>query len=96
MRWTWDEAKNQTNQRQHGTRFETAQLVFFDPLASTREDLYPLEQRWQTIGEVGGVIIIVAHTWPEYDSAAGEDVGRIISARKAEKSEINDYAEGEF
>ncbi len=96
MHWTWDEAKNQINQRQHGIRFETAQLVFFDPLASTREDLYPLEQRWQTIGEVSGVIIIVAHSWPEYDSATGEDVGRIISARKAEKSEINDYAEGEF
>ena len=96
MRWTWDEPKNKINQRQHGIRFETAQLVFFDPLASTREELYTLEQCWQTIGEVSGVTIIVVHTWPEYDSATGEDVGRIISARKAEKSETNDYTEGEF
>ncbi len=96
MRWTWCEAKNRTNQRKHGIVFQTAALVFFDPLAATREDLYPLEQRWQTIGEVRGVIIIVVHTRPEYDSAAGEEIGRIISARKAEKSEINDYAEGQF
>ena len=52
MRWTWDHNKNRTNKRTHGLSFETAQLVFDDPLAASRRDPYPDEQRWQTIGMV--------------------------------------------
>ena len=36
MRWTWDDEKNRTNTRDHGLSFETAQLVFRDPLAAAR------------------------------------------------------------
>lgn len=68
MRWTWDEAKNQRNERKHGLDFETAQLVF---------DL-------------------VVYTWPLYDPDSDEEVGRIISARKATKGERRAYDEGNF
>ena len=48
MRWTWDEAKNQTNKRNHRLSFGTAQLVFDDPLAASRVDPHPDGDRWQT------------------------------------------------
>jgi uncharacterized DUF497 family protein len=33
--WTWDKAKSRSNLGKHGIDFETAQLVFDDPLAAT-------------------------------------------------------------
>jgi uncharacterized DUF497 family protein len=62
LRWTWDNEKNRTNEFKHGLDFETAQLVFDDPLAVSRPDLYPDEERWQTIGVIDGTIVIVVHT----------------------------------
>jgi hypothetical protein len=61
---------------------ETAGLVFDDPLHASKPDPHPDGDRWQTIGRVGPVLILVVHTWPE-ELEAGEPVGRIISARKA-------------
>ncbi len=95
MRWTWDPEKNRENRRRHGLSFETALLVFDDPLAATREDPYPDELRWRTMGLAGPVVLMVVHTWPEPDSESGEEVGRIISARKATKSEREAYEEGD-
>jgi hypothetical protein len=64
MRFEWDEQKNRTNLAKHGVSFETAQLVFEDPLALSIQDRYDNgEERWQTIGLAGGlVILLVAHT----------------------------------
>ena len=95
MRWTWDDNKSRANQRKHRLSFETAQLVFDDPLAAHRPDPDSDEERWHTIGMIGGVVIIVAHTWPEPQVAdQGETVGRIISARKATPYERRGYEEG--
>lgn len=55
MRWTWAPGKNDANRRAHGLSFETAVLVFDDPLAATRDDPYPYEARWRTMGLVGGL-----------------------------------------
>ena len=49
MRWAWNDEKNRTNKRDHGLSFEAAQYVFADPLAVSRLDPYPHEERWQTI-----------------------------------------------
>ncbi len=92
--WEWDPAKDATNRRIHDLRFETAALVFDDPLAATVEDPYPYEQRWRTIGMVGTVVLMVVHTWPERDADTGNEVGRIISARKATGHERDAYEEG--
>ena len=94
MRWTWDRTKNRTNLRAHGIGFEAAVFVFSDPLAATREDPYPHEQRWRTIGMVGNQIVMVVHTWPNLDTETGEEIGRIISARKATRPEREGYEEG--
>ena len=93
MRWIWDDAKNRANKHNHGLSFETAQLVFEDPLAATRADPHPQEQRWRTMGAIDSVVVMVVHTWPESDPATGESVGRIISARKATRRERTAYEE---
>jgi uncharacterized DUF497 family protein len=55
IRFEWDEAKNVSNQRKHGTSFEDACEVFRDPLyVSVKERIQDGEQRWQTFGEVDG------------------------------------------
>ena len=96
MRWIWDDAKNRTNKRDHGLSFETAQLVFRDPLAASRRDPEPGEERWHTIGLIAYVVVLVVHTWPDLDPDTEEEVGRIIGARKATAHERRAYEEGEF
>ena len=96
MRWTWDPDKAAANRVKHGLSFETAVLVFDDPLHASKPDPHPDEDRWHTIGLVGSVLLLVIHTWPEAESEAGEPVGRIISARKATAHERKAYEEGNF
>ncbi len=91
MTWSWNEAKNVLNQRKHGLDFALAELVFDDSLALSRIDDFADEERWQTVGLVGTVILFVVHTSPE----EGID-GRIISARKATAHERKAYEEGTF
>ena len=95
MRWTWDPDKAAANRVKHGLSFETAVLVFDDPLHASKADPHPDGDRWHTIGLVGSVLLLVIHTWPE-DFEEGEPVGRIISARKATAHERKAYEEGNF
>lgn len=96
MNWVWHEEKNRTNKRDHGLSFETAQLVFDDPMALSRVNPHPDGDRWQTVGSVGTVILFVVHTWPETDATTELEIGRIISARKATSHERRAYEEGNF
>jgi uncharacterized DUF497 family protein len=96
LRWTWDDDKNRTNKRAHGLSFETAQLVFRDPLAASRRDPHPDEERWQTIGLIGQVVVFVVHIWPEPNPDTRAEVGWIISARKATAHERRAYEEEAF
>lgn len=90
MRFEWDSAKDQANQRKHGISFETACLVFDDPNHLSLQDRHVgNEERWQTMGLIDGLIVLlVAHTYYEED---GEEVIRIISARKATAHERKSY-----
>ena len=97
MRWAWSDEKNRTNKRDHqGLGFETAQLVFSDPLSMSRVDPHLDGDRWQTVGLVGSQVLFVVHTWPETDPETRDEVGRIISARKATSHERRAYEEGNF
>ncbi len=89
LEFVWDEPKNQINRKKHGLSFETALLVFDDPNHLTRQDReVDGEARLQTIGTVNGVhLLLVAHTVSDDDEAI-----RIISARKATRSERSTYA----
>ncbi len=93
MAWVWTAEKNRINKRDHGLSFETARLVFDDRLALSRPDPHPDGDRWQTVGLVGPVVLFVAHTWPEADPVTGDEIGRIISARKATSHERRAYEE---
>jgi uncharacterized protein len=90
MRFSWDEEKNRRNLAKHKVGFETARLVFDDPQAVSQLDrVEDGEERWQTLGLVGGVVVLmVAHTYRE---DTGEEVIRIISARKATARERSIY-----
>ncbi len=91
MEFAWDERKNLANQRKHRISFETAVLVFEDPFHLSRQDrVVDGELRWQTIGMVQGIqVILVAHTADE-----DPEMVRILSARKATRHERNTYAQG--
>ena len=90
MEWTWDPNKNRENIDNHEIDFPTALLVFNDQYYETREDDYPFEQRWQTIGTVSGTLIVVVYT----RSTVEGEPGRIITAREATKTEKRRYQEG--
>lgn len=92
MIFQWDEAKNEKNIRRHGIAFEDAQYVFADPLAVSRDDHFEDEDRWQIMGHIGGMQVILAvYTMRQPNS---EPVIRIISARKATPQERRDYENG--
>jgi uncharacterized DUF497 family protein len=90
VEFVWDKRKNRINKQKHRISFETASLVFDDPHHLTRQDRQvDGEPRWQTIGVVNGVHwLLVAHTVSDDD----EEI-RIISARKATRSERSTYAQ---
>lgn len=90
MDWHWDDAKSRHNRRKHGLGFDTARLVFDDPLALSRLDAFEGGERWQTVGRTGSVTIFVVHTAADDSNSHG----RIISARKATAHERKAYEEG--
>jgi uncharacterized protein len=94
MRFEWDDRKDEINRAKHGVSFETARLVFEDPMHLSLQDRHEAgEERWQTLGLVGGVVLVlVAHTYRV--DPHGEEVIRIVSARKATTHERRWYEEG--
>jgi len=94
MRFEWDERKDQRNVAKHGVSFDTASLVFDDPKHLSIQDRHEEgEERWQTLGLAGGIVVLlVAHTWRE--EGEGQEVVRIISARKATTRERRCYEQG--
>ena len=92
MRFEWDAEKNRRNHAKHKIRFEIAREVFEDPWAiSIRERVVEAEERWQTIGAIReGELLLVAHTQRD---EKGEEMIRIISARKATPRERRAYEE---
>jgi uncharacterized DUF497 family protein len=92
VRFEWDPKKNAINLRKHDVDFVTAALVFDDPMHLTEQDReVDGEARWQTIGVVEGVLLlVVVHTLEDED----EEAIRIISAREAGARERRRYEEG--
>lgn len=86
VRFEWDQAKAQSNQRKHAVSFEDAMLVFADPFALVDQDRVEAgELRWQTLGLAAGVVLLlVAHTVRDQHQ---DEIIRIISARKATRKE---------
>ena len=91
-RFEWDSAKEQTNRRKHGVSFEIARQIFSDPDALVEQDrIEGGEVRWQTIGAVNGILLLlVAHT-VDFDDDERDEMIRIISARRANRRERKRY-----
>ena len=91
-RFEWNPTKATSNLRKHGVSFPTATRVFSDPYAVVEQDrIENGEQRWQTIGVVDGVVMLLAaHTVRQQDEI---EVIRIISARRADHRERRRYEE---
>jgi uncharacterized protein len=93
MPWIWDPAKDAANRTKHGLSFAVAVRVFDDPLHLSKPDPHPDADRWQTLGFVGPVLVLVVHTSADEPADEGEPVGRIITARKATARERRAYEE---
>jgi uncharacterized protein len=91
MKFEWDEKKNQSNIMKHGISFENAAFVFSDMNSISVFDYEHSvnEDRWITIGRIrNSSVIVVVHT----DRIRSEyEYIRIISARNANKKEIEEY-----
>ena len=89
IRFAWDTVKDAANKRKHGIDFEEARTVFYDPHAIQYEDPdhSAEEDRFILLGLSARLnILIVCHCYRESAS-----VIRIISARKADKTERSGY-----
>jgi uncharacterized DUF497 family protein len=88
VEFEWDATKAEINERKHGISFEVAAAVFSDPLRNEKLDERCVdEERWITVGVVGGEKVIVTYT------LRGEVV-RLISARGADRYEREGYWRG--
>jgi uncharacterized protein len=92
LRIEWDDAKDRANRKKHGVSFEEAQSVFLDDHALLVDDpdhsvdearflLLGLSSRLRTL--------VVCHC-----CRGRGNVIRIISARKADRSERSSYSKG--
>lgn len=85
----WDPAKNETNRKKHNISFEEAQSVFYDDNAVviSDPDHSTDEERFIILGlSKSARSLVVCHCY-----RASETVIRIISARRATKSEATQY-----
>ncbi|MGB5595190.1 MAG: BrnT family toxin [Crocosphaera sp.] len=88
----WDAAKNKQNYRKHKVNFRQAATVFSDPyqLSIYDEDHSQQEDRWITIGmDYAGVLRVVVHTFETLNDSLCQV--RIVSARKANSEEVQQY-----
>ena len=91
IEFKWDAKKAAVNLDKHGVSFEEARTVFFDEKALLIHDPdhSQEEDRFILLGHSAKLrLLIVCHCYREDDS-----VIRIISARKADKKEQNQYWE---
>ena len=89
MRFEWDPNKNEINKRKHGISFEEARTVFYDDYAILFDDPdhSAEEDRFLILGlSQRERLCIVSHCY-----RGADEIIRIISARKATKTEEKYY-----
>jgi len=85
MKFTWDEAKRQSNIKKHGIDFADVPPMFDSDVFTIEDTRFDYgETRYITFGLLSYRVIVVAHT-------DQDGVIRIISARKATKDEEKLY-----
>lgn len=86
MEFEWDDAKARANLVKHGVPFDYAVRVFDDPDCLDIDTIRPVdgESRRKIIGLIEGRLFAVVYVMRE-------DVCRIISARRTNKTEDRSY-----
>ena len=94
IKFEWDLQKAKLNKKKHGVAFEEAQSVFYDDLAIQFEDQVALgEQCFIMLGLSNqSRTLVVVHC----ERGENKEILRIISARKATKSEQKFYSGGDL
>lgn len=88
--FSWDPKKDKSNQKKHGVSFEEAESCFYDPMHILIDDPdhSDTEERLVLLGmSKNAKLLVVVHA----EVIEGEI--RIISARKANRSERTNYEE---
>jgi len=89
MRFSWASGKAARNRLKHGVDFADAVIALEDENALTLEDHGHDEQRFKSLGLGPGLnVLFVVY------AQRGEDCIRIISVRKADRSETRQYYRG--
>jgi uncharacterized protein len=89
LRFEWDEKKAAGNRRKHGISFAEAKTAFLDENARVIPDPEHSEdeERFVLLGlSISVRVLVVCHCYRK-----GGEVIRIISARKANREEIEQY-----
>jgi len=89
LSFVWDKKKDLANQRKHGISFAEARTVFYDENAReySDPDRSESEERFILLGISSRLrVLVVCHCYRE-----SESVIRIISARRAKRSEEETY-----
>ncbi len=93
FKFTWDDNKARLNKRNHGVAFEEAASCWLDPFNVESDDPeHSLdESRWLLIGtsKLGRLLIC----WFAERQVKGEEVVRIVGARKVNLKERQRYEE---
>lgn len=95
MRFEWNESKNRRNKAKHGISFDVAIRAFNDPGALFEfNSTIRGEDREQVTSRIdGGVLIVLVVYTIKKGETDGEEIYRIISARKASPGERERYAQ---
>ena len=91
LKFEWNEEKSISNLQKHGVSFEEAKEVFEDPFHISKLDhrFDYFEERWITLGSTSkDKILVVVNMFFDEN---GEEIIRIISARKANQKEREFY-----
>jgi uncharacterized DUF497 family protein len=91
LKFEWSDEKSSLNLQKHHISFEEAKEVFLDPLHISKLDhcFSYFEERWITLGTTSKEKILVVANM--YFDENGEEIIRIISARKANQKEREFY-----
>jgi len=93
--FSWDPLKARQSIRKHGVAFDRAATVFHDPDALSDFDALHSQQedRWITMGlDHTGTLLVVCHTYQDMSESSAKI--RVISARKATRTEAKQYRKG--
>ena len=89
MNYEWNPVKNLENIKKHKVGFEQAKIALEDPYRLCfYDEAHSLnEDRYIVLGNAEGRILFVSIVWVD------EDITRIISARRANRNEMEAYDE---